>query len=80
MLSGSEEEEAFVFPQTNDTENNKGSSVRKNNTCDSALSDRSTQTDPGVWTPEKKDKRGSHHNCLVHASQERKVKPCEMNI
>uniref|UniRef100_A0A3Q3WBS6 Uncharacterized protein n=1 Tax=Mola mola TaxID=94237 RepID=A0A3Q3WBS6_MOLML len=58
----SEEEEAFVFPQTNDTENNKGSSVRKNNTCDSALSDRSTQTDPGVWTPEKKDKRGSHHN------------------
>lgn len=81
--SGSEEE-AFVFPQSNDTEHNKGTSVWKNNTADSALSDRSTQTDPGVWTPEKKDKRGNHHNSLVHASPDRKVRqgvsPCKAII
>ncbi|KAI3354023.1 hypothetical protein L3Q82_018587, partial [Scortum barcoo] len=67
------EEETFVFPQSNETEHNKGSSVWKNNTGDSTLSDRSTQTDPGVWMPEKKDKRGNHHNSLVHASPDRKV-------
>ncbi|XP_075892763.1 RAS guanyl-releasing protein 4 isoform X3 [Nelusetta ayraudi] len=67
------EEETFVFPQSNDTENNKGTPVFKNNLCDSPLSDRSTQTDPGVWTPEKKEKRGSYRNCLVRASPERKV-------
>uniref|UniRef100_A0AAQ4NX59 RAS guanyl releasing protein 4 n=1 Tax=Gasterosteus aculeatus aculeatus TaxID=481459 RepID=A0AAQ4NX59_GASAC len=55
------EEEAFVFPQSNDTENNQD------------VWDRSTQTDPGVWTPEKKDKRGNHHNSPVHAPLERKV-------
>ncbi|XP_075892762.1 RAS guanyl-releasing protein 4 isoform X2 [Nelusetta ayraudi] len=66
------EEETFVFPQSNDTENNKGTPVFKNNLCDSPLSDRSTQTDPGVWTPEKKEKRGSYRNCLVRASPERK--------
>uniref|UniRef100_A0A8D0B060 RAS guanyl releasing protein 4 n=1 Tax=Sander lucioperca TaxID=283035 RepID=A0A8D0B060_SANLU len=72
-LSGSEEE-AFVFPHSNETENNQGTSPWKNNSGDSTLSDRSTQTDPGVWTPEKKDKRGNHHNSLVHASPERKVR------
>ncbi|XP_028426695.1 RAS guanyl-releasing protein 4 isoform X2 [Perca flavescens] len=69
----SSEEEAFVFPQSNETENNQGTSPWKNNTDDSTLSDRSTQTDPGVWTPEKKDKRGNHRNSLVHASPERKI-------
>lgn len=64
-----------MFPQSNETENNKGTSVC-NNTGDSALSDRATQTDPGVWTPEKKDKRGIHHNCHAHASPERKASPC----
>ncbi|XP_044058712.1 RAS guanyl-releasing protein 4 isoform X1 [Siniperca chuatsi] len=70
--SWSSEEEAFIFPQSNETEHNKGTSVWKNNTGDSTLSDRSTQTDPGVWTPEKKDKRGNHHNSLV-ASPDKKV-------
>ncbi|XP_051253515.1 RAS guanyl-releasing protein 4 isoform X1 [Dicentrarchus labrax] len=70
--SWSSEEEAFVFPQSNETEHNKGTSVRINNTGDWVLSDRSTQTDPGVWTPEKNDKRGNQHNSL-HASPERKV-------
>ncbi|TMS07145.1 RAS guanyl-releasing protein 1 [Larimichthys crocea] len=72
--SWSSEEDTFVFPQSNETEHNKGTSVWKNNAGDSALSDRSTQTDPGVWTPEKKDKRGNLHNSLVHASPDRKVK------
>uniref|UniRef100_A0A3B3CR98 RAS guanyl releasing protein 4 n=1 Tax=Oryzias melastigma TaxID=30732 RepID=A0A3B3CR98_ORYME len=55
--SGSEEE-TFVFPQSNETENSsRSSSGSKNNTDDSKLSDRSTQTEPGVWTPER-DKRG----------------------
>ncbi|KAM3616184.1 uncharacterized protein V6R79_013764 [Siganus canaliculatus] len=71
--SWSSEEETFVFPQSNETEHNKGSPVWKSNGGDSALSDRSTQTDPGVWTPEKKDKRGNHHNTLVHGCPERKV-------
>ncbi|XP_040902700.1 RAS guanyl-releasing protein 4 isoform X2 [Toxotes jaculatrix] len=71
--SWSSEEETFVFPQSNETEHNKGTLVWKNNTSDSTLSDRSTQTDPGVWTPEKKDKRGNNHNSLVYASRDRKV-------
>ncbi|XP_026154464.1 RAS guanyl-releasing protein 4 isoform X3 [Mastacembelus armatus] len=72
--SWSSEEEAFVFPHSNDTEHNKGTSVRKNNSSDSTLSDRSTQTDPGVWTPEKKDKRVNNHNSLVRVSPDRKVR------
>uniref|UniRef100_A0A3Q3FU80 RAS guanyl releasing protein 4 n=1 Tax=Labrus bergylta TaxID=56723 RepID=A0A3Q3FU80_9LABR len=67
------EEEAFVFPQSIDTHHNKGLSVWTNSTSDSTLSDRSTQTDPGVWTPEKREMRGNHHNSLVHASPERRV-------
>ncbi|XP_060903093.1 RAS guanyl-releasing protein 4 isoform X1 [Labrus mixtus] len=69
----SSEEEAFVFPQSIDTDHNKGPSVWTNSTSDSSLSDRSTQTDPGVWTPEKREMRGNHHNSLVHASPERRV-------
>ncbi|XP_078023048.1 RAS guanyl-releasing protein 4 isoform X2 [Epinephelus lanceolatus] len=71
--SWSSEEETFVFPQGEETENNQGTPPWKNNSGDSTLSDRSTQTDPGVWTPEKKDKRGNHHNLLVHASPDRRV-------
>ncbi|XP_071768646.1 RAS guanyl-releasing protein 4 isoform X1 [Centroberyx gerrardi] len=70
--SWSSEEDAFVFPHSNDTEHNKGT-PRQNNGGDSTLSDRSTQTDPGVWTPEKKDKRGIHHNTLLYASPEGKA-------
>lgn len=65
--SCSSEEETFIFPQSNETEHNK------NNMSDSILSDRSTQTDPGIWTPEKKDKRGNHLNSLLHASPERRA-------
>ncbi|XP_006796746.1 RAS guanyl-releasing protein 4 [Neolamprologus brichardi] len=58
--SWSSEEETFVFPPSNETEHHKGTSDWKSNTSESVLSDRSTQTDPGVWTPEKKDKKGNH--------------------
>ncbi|XP_071352524.1 RAS guanyl-releasing protein 4 isoform X3 [Trachinotus anak] len=71
--SWSSEEETFVFPQSNETEHNKGTLVWKNDTSDSTLSDRSTQTDPGVWTPEKKDKKQNNHNSLVYASPDRQV-------
>ena len=71
--SGSEEE-TFVFPQSNETEQNRGTSDWKNNTGDATLSNRSTQTDPGMWTPEKKDKRGNYLNSVVHASPERRVR------
>ncbi|KAM7398947.1 hypothetical protein PAMP_018248 [Pampus punctatissimus] len=64
------EEETFVFPQSNETEHNKGTSVWKNNSSDSPLSDRFSHTDPGVWTPEKK-KRGYNHNS--HTSLEMRV-------
>ncbi|XP_024133397.1 RAS guanyl-releasing protein 4 isoform X1 [Oryzias melastigma] len=71
--SWSSEEETFVFPQSNETENSsRSSSGSKNNTDDSKLSDRSTQTEPGVWTPER-DKRGERLNFVVHGSPERRV-------
>ncbi|XP_042269744.1 RAS guanyl-releasing protein 4 isoform X2 [Thunnus albacares] len=72
--SWSSEEETFVFPQSNETEHNKGAPLWKINTSDSTQLDRSTQTDPGIWTPEKRDKRGFNHNSLVHASPERRVR------
>ncbi|KAM9853765.1 RAS guanyl-releasing protein 4 isoform 3-T3 [Aulostomus maculatus] len=69
--SWSSEEETFVFPQSNETEHDKSPSVCKNNRSDLVVSDRSTQTDPGVWTPEKRDKRSHYHSSPVHASLER---------
>lgn len=68
------EEETFVFPQSNESEHNKGTPVCKNSPSDSTLSDRSTQTDPGVWTPQKKDKRGNIHNSLLYGAADRKVR------
>ncbi|XP_061733894.1 RAS guanyl-releasing protein 4 isoform X4 [Nerophis ophidion] len=62
----SSEEEAFVFPHGNDGENNKGAALRK--TADSALYDCSTQTEPGVWTPEKKERRIYNHGAPGQAN------------
>ncbi|XP_061828349.1 RAS guanyl-releasing protein 4 isoform X3 [Nerophis lumbriciformis] len=62
----SSEEEAFVFPHGNDGENNKGAAIRK--TADSPLSDCSTQTEPGVWTPEKKERRIYNHGAPGQAN------------
>ncbi|XP_017286552.1 RAS guanyl-releasing protein 4 isoform X1 [Kryptolebias marmoratus] len=71
--SWSSEEEAFVFPQSNETELNRRTLVWKNNSDDPTLLDCSTQTDPGVWTPERKDRRGNHLNSVLHASPERRA-------
>nr|XP_043887264.1 RAS guanyl-releasing protein 4 isoform X5 [Solea senegalensis] len=57
----------------NETDHIKGTPLWKNNTGDWTLSDRSTQTDPGTWTPQKKDKRGNNHNSLAYACSDRKV-------
>ncbi|XP_055370231.1 RAS guanyl-releasing protein 4 isoform X2 [Betta splendens] len=71
-IKGSEDE-TFVFPQSNETEHNKSTALWRNNSSDSTLSDRSTQTDPGVWTPDKRDRRGNNHHSLAHASPDRKA-------
>lgn len=71
--SWSSEDDTFVFPQSNEVNHNKGPSVWTIHSSDATLSHRSTQTDPGVWTPEKRDQRGNHHNSRLHASPERRV-------
>ncbi|XP_034024483.1 RAS guanyl-releasing protein 4 isoform X2 [Thalassophryne amazonica] len=71
--SYSSEEDMFVFPQSTETEHNKGTCVLKTNGGIMTLSDCSTQTDPGVWTPEKRDKKGSQNCDLLPGSVERKV-------
>ncbi|XP_030599341.1 RAS guanyl-releasing protein 4 [Archocentrus centrarchus] len=68
--SWSSEEETFVFPPSNETEPHRSTTEWKNNSGDSVLSDRSMQTDPGVWTPEKKEKKGTQ---LHSRPSERKV-------
>ncbi|XP_056139236.1 RAS guanyl-releasing protein 4 isoform X2 [Lampris incognitus] len=72
--SWSSEEEAFVFPHSNEADHIKTPPDEKNNAVDPPLSDRSTQTDPGVWTPDKRDKRGNHLNSVYNSSPEVKVK------
>ncbi|CAM9169944.1 unnamed protein product [Lampetra planeri] len=71
MVDVSSEDDTFVFPQSKDTEHTKATSVCKNAPMDSTMAESSTQTDPGMWTPEKRDKRVYNHN--VHASLERQV-------
>ncbi|CAG5977062.1 unnamed protein product [Menidia menidia] len=58
-------EEAFVFPQ--------GEAERGGGPEDAPLWDRSTQTEPGVWTPERRDRRGNGLNSVPHVSPERRV-------
>ncbi|XP_016143231.1 RAS guanyl-releasing protein 1-like [Sinocyclocheilus grahami] len=53
--SGSEEE-TFVFPNGNGSEHSKGQTSSDSDAEAATLSDRSTQTDPGVWTPVAKRK------------------------
>lgn len=69
--SWSSEEDTFDFPQSSDTESNKG--LYKTMSKDLRLSDSSTQTDPGIWTSDKKDKRGLHPHSRIHGSPDRKV-------
>ncbi|XP_058607247.1 RAS guanyl-releasing protein 4 isoform X2 [Onychostoma macrolepis] len=53
--SWSSEEETFVFPNGNGSEHSKGQ-TSSDSDAEATLSDRSTQTDPGVWTPVAKRK------------------------
>ncbi|XP_059362277.1 RAS guanyl-releasing protein 1-like [Carassius carassius] len=54
--SWSSEEETFVFPNGNGSEHSKGQTSSDSDAEAATLSDRSTQTDPGVWTPVAKRK------------------------
>ncbi|XP_062408636.1 RAS guanyl-releasing protein 4 isoform X1 [Sardina pilchardus] len=56
--SWSSEDEAFVFPQGNGSEGSKGLHAL-DSPIDYALSHQSTQTDPGIWTPEE-ERRKNH--------------------
>ncbi|XP_056126188.1 RAS guanyl-releasing protein 4 isoform X1 [Rhinichthys klamathensis goyatoka] len=58
--SWSSEEEAFVFPNGNRSESSKGQTSSDSDAEAATLSDRSTQTDPGVWTPVAKRKDRLH--------------------
>lgn len=69
--SWSSEEDTFVFPHSNCTESNKA--VCRNISKDLRLLDCSTQTEPGIWTPDKKDKRSLHPHTFIHGSPDRKV-------
>uniref|UniRef100_A0A8C6SG83 RAS guanyl releasing protein 4 n=1 Tax=Neogobius melanostomus TaxID=47308 RepID=A0A8C6SG83_9GOBI len=69
--SWSSEEDTFVFPHGNDTESTKA--VCKNINKELMLLDCSTQTDPGIWTPDKKEKSGLHPYSRLHGSPDRKV-------
>ncbi|XP_066559864.1 RAS guanyl-releasing protein 4 isoform X2 [Amia ocellicauda] len=51
--SCSSEEDSFVFPH-----GNEGAELGEDTSLDDRLSDRSTQTDPGVWTPGLHDRGG----------------------
>uniref|UniRef100_A0A673J2R7 RAS guanyl-releasing protein 1-like n=1 Tax=Sinocyclocheilus rhinocerous TaxID=307959 RepID=A0A673J2R7_9TELE len=48
--------ETFVFPNGNGSEHSKGQTSSDSDAEAATLSDRSTQTDPGVWTPVAKRK------------------------
>lgn len=54
--SWSSEEETFVFPHGNGSNHSKAHTLPQNNAESTTLSDRSTQTEPGVWTPVRNQK------------------------
>ncbi|KAM8853182.1 RAS guanyl-releasing protein 4 isoform 2-T2 [Synchiropus picturatus] len=56
------EEETFVFPQGHHTNHDRGGA---------SVSHRSTQTDPGIWTPERKDSKACNHISKVQPSPDR---------
>ncbi|KAA0714851.1 RAS guanyl-releasing protein 1 [Triplophysa tibetana] len=58
--SWSSEEETFIFPNGNASEHSKGQTSSDSDAEAGTLSDTSTQTDPGVWTPVAKRKECLH--------------------
>ncbi|KAI1893680.1 hypothetical protein AGOR_G00126190 [Albula goreensis] len=70
--SCSSEEEAFVFPHGEGAEQTEHKSTQRADVdVGSQLSDRSTQTEPGVWTPEPVERRGNHINSLPRSPPEK---------
>ncbi|XP_049581278.1 RAS guanyl-releasing protein 4 isoform X1 [Syngnathus scovelli] len=79
----SSEEEAFVFPHGNDSEHPKGCAPFRKSTDSAGLWDRSTQTDPGLWTPqEKKERRVYNHTIPGQANTlpSQRSRGCSMPI
>uniref|UniRef100_A0AAY5EJU4 RAS guanyl releasing protein 4 n=1 Tax=Electrophorus electricus TaxID=8005 RepID=A0AAY5EJU4_ELEEL len=68
--SWSSEEDTFVFPHGNGSEPLKGRSTPDSDAEGAILSDRSTQTEPGVWTPETVNRK-EHHPYKPHSPLEK---------
>ncbi|KAG7483855.1 hypothetical protein MATL_G00042770 [Megalops atlanticus] len=77
--SCSSEEDNNVFPHCEGAEQNEDHSTLQKNWDGSELSDRSTQTDPGVWTPGPSDKSGNHinsHTFTGSSPEKNRAGPC----
>ncbi|KAM9481786.1 RAS guanyl-releasing protein 4 isoform 1-T1 [Clarias gariepinus] len=71
------EEEAFVFPHGNATEHSKSQNTPQNIAENSSLLDRSTQTDPGVWTPVG-NRKDPHHSKSLSPTEKSATLPSRM--
>ncbi|XP_062860505.1 RAS guanyl-releasing protein 4 [Trichomycterus rosablanca] len=75
--SSSSEEEAFVFPHQNGPDHSKADTTSQSNLENSTLSDRSTQTEPGVWTPVS-NQRGQCQSKPVSPTEKSATLPARM--
>ncbi|XP_026769364.1 RAS guanyl-releasing protein 4 isoform X1 [Pangasianodon hypophthalmus] len=75
--SWSSEEEAFVFPHGNGPDHSKSHSTPQSIAENASLSDRSTQTDPGVWTPVA-NRRDLHHSKTPSPTEKSATLPVRM--
>ena len=78
IQTGSSEDNTFVFPGGNSNcGNNRNRRDLDRSTLgnrgDSALSDRSTQTDPGLWMPVSVDKKGNQQVLPIERDRVRPV-------
>ncbi|KAK3548573.1 hypothetical protein QTP70_014492 [Hemibagrus guttatus] len=73
--SWSSEEEAFVFPHGPD--HSKIHTIPQSIAENSLLSDRSTQTDPGVWTPVA-NRKDLHHSKTLSTTEKSATLPIRM--
>ncbi|XP_062328403.1 RAS guanyl-releasing protein 4 [Osmerus eperlanus] len=78
--SWSSEEDTFIFPQSNEADHNRGNPTAKNITEDSTLSDGSTQTDPGFWTPQKVEKSGGQADSDTHRPPPERARGASMPV
>lgn len=78
--SWSSEEDTFIFPQGTEADHNRGNSIVKYDAEDSTLSDGSTQTDPGYWTPQRVDKSGEQRHCNTHRPPTERARGASMPV